>query len=480
MPDKISVFAAGIAVGFVLVVFGVLTISLALIPFTVALLILCCGLGIILGCFGATATVKFKGVVIAGSAAITIVLAMFVHERMVSEYVELEIGGDVREAKVEIFDGDLSILGAERRKAHRFIVMDEIRRDHIIVEIKPLGAAQPLEFNCIEKKEVNDHFGMGKIVQWRFDQAKSRILAGNPPLKIGELGSCRVANNETSTGRETAQSGLIGSAFAAEASTQQLLKDLESRSTFVRRSARDGLGKSGVTDLSVILNHWRANQDSYRVRLGVLVALSKMLSENKSLNKEISQQLSDGDIRGIVSDLSNTEPTIRVYASEFLFDLADPRAAPLIIDELSRANEKIAKDLVHALEGSYNFLPQSERDAVNVGLSEIQSTVTPKIQELSSGILEQKSVREQKFWVVVGSYANKNSAVAQADSINKEDPSKRAFVGKRKPDNKFYPVVFGDYVLRDEAVSLVESANKFTAVREHGSAPYLSEYADRR
>lgn len=477
--ERISIFSAGLLVGLVLTASGGLAISLGLLPFTVALLILCCGLGIILGSFGSKATVKYKGVVITGVAAISIALLWFVRDTMVSEYVELEIGGDIRAAKVEIFDGDLSILGAERRNAHRFIVLDEIRRDLISVEITPQGAKRALEFNCVDKNEIQNHFGKGGIVQWRFDQAKSIIFVGNPPKTIAEVGPCRGANNRTSTKREIVQVGLIGSALAGEASTQQLLKDLESRSTYIRRSARSGLGKSGIAGLSAILIHWRANPNSYRVRLGVLVALSKMLSDNKSLNKEISQQLSEDDIRRIVSDLSNSEPTIRVYASEFLFDLADPRAAPMIIDELSRANERIAKDLVHALKGSYNYLSQPERDAVNVGLGAIQSVVTPKIRGLSSGILEQKPVDEQKFWVIVGSYTDKNSAAAHADRINNEDPSERAFVGKRRPDNEFYPVIVGNYVLRDEAVSLVERAIKLKSVREYGSAPYLSEYADR-
>ncbi len=56
----------------------------------------------------------------------------------------------------------------------------------------------------------------------------------------------------------------------------------------------------------------------------------------------------------------------------------------------------------------------------------------------------------------------------------------KAFVGKRQPNNPYYPVIVGDYVLRPQADELVKSSLGLKSVLEYGSAPYLSSYKDRR
>ncbi len=74
-PPKLDfVFVAGILVGLTMTGFGFFLQSNDAIS---ARLIMVCGLGVVLGAFGATATIKYKAYVIGGAAAIALILGYF-------------------------------------------------------------------------------------------------------------------------------------------------------------------------------------------------------------------------------------------------------------------------------------------------------------------------------------------------------------------------------------------------------------------
>lgn len=79
------------------------------------------------------------------------------------------------------------------------------------------------------------------------------------------------------------------------------------------------------------------------------------------------------------------------------------------------------------------------------------------------------------YWVVVGSFVTLENAIEQAKKINAEAPEMKAFVGKRKPGNKYFPVIVGQFTNRENAEATLAKAQKLKAV----SKAYLSEYADR-
>ncbi|RJF89774.1 hypothetical protein D3874_24705 [Oleomonas cavernae] len=76
--DQKYIFWPALIIGLMLAAAGGISMSMSLIASTTSLLILCCGLGIILGAFGSTATIKHKGAVVTGVAAISIVLLLVV------------------------------------------------------------------------------------------------------------------------------------------------------------------------------------------------------------------------------------------------------------------------------------------------------------------------------------------------------------------------------------------------------------------
>jgi hypothetical protein len=83
---------------------------------------------------------------------------------------------------------------------------------------------------------------------------------------------------------------------------------------------------------------------------------------------------------------------------------------------------------------------------------------------------------EIRYWVIAGSFKDKSAAEALANSINKQDPSMKAFVGKRIPGNEFYPVIVGDFSTLEDARKLQDSASHLKGLDDQ---PYLSAFPDR-
>jgi hypothetical protein len=80
------------------------------------------------------------------------------------------------------------------------------------------------------------------------------------------------------------------------------------------------------------------------------------------------------------------------------------------------------------------------------------------------------------YWVVAGSYLSRDVAEQRARSINEEDPTMKAFVGKQRPGNKYFPVIVGEFTNREEAEKLLARALDLESVAK----AYLSPYADRK
>lgn len=83
---------------------------------------------------------------------------------------------------------------------------------------------------------------------------------------------------------------------------------------------------------------------------------------------------------------------------------------------------------------------------------------------------------QPRYWVIVASKPSISDAQAFANSVNSEDPSMQAFVGKQQPDNAFFPVIVGDFSEAQAAENLRQRALNLNTIKE----AYLSDYADRR
>ena len=86
---------------------------------------------------------------------------------------------------------------------------------------------------------------------------------------------------------------------------------------------------------------------------------------------------------------------------------------------------------------------------------------------------------EKNYWVIVGSHKDKQEATAQATLMNQSNPELQAFVGLRKPENPYYPVIVGGteaYKPLSQAKILMEQATASPVVPDNA---YLSDYKDR-
>ena len=141
------------------------------------------GLGIIFGAFGSTSTVKYKGFVVTGVAAIAIFLLVVVDNLIKDEFVLLDIMGDVEGAEVEVI-GHENYLGAARGRKHRFIVIaKEIPQELVTVSIV-FPPDREFLFECVHRDEIQKHLGSGQTIQWRFDRTNEELLSGNPPQRL--------------------------------------------------------------------------------------------------------------------------------------------------------------------------------------------------------------------------------------------------------------------------------------------------------
>ncbi|WP_158044629.1 hypothetical protein [Skermanella pratensis] len=382
-------FWAGVTVGLILTAGGAAAQGLSILGMTTAQLILCSGLGILFGAFGSTATIRYKGVVIAGVAATSIVLLWFVNSLVRKEFVIVRIDGDVKGAQVELIgDGDRSHYGVGLRNAYEFIVIGRgIQQDRLTLNIilppeETGGEPRERPFECIAKNEIEPYLGSEKTIQWRFDDTRGQLIADNGQRVIAEVGPCPNNRSPSSDIAMYRLPSLIGQAFAGSPDFQQYIDGLQSPSTIERRQSRKGLADSGPEIVPDVLRRLREQPGSYRTRLGVLVALTEMLRSRKDQRKEISRLLSDEDLRVLAKEAGHDDRTIRIYASEFLLDLGDPRIVPIAFGIIDQVSDDGKYNLILVIEGAVPDLSSAERADTMARLREVRQTVGPKTQAL--------------------------------------------------------------------------------------------------
>ncbi|HYD80903.1 MAG TPA: SPOR domain-containing protein [Paucimonas sp.] len=72
----------------------------------------------------------------------------------------------------------------------------------------------------------------------------------------------------------------------------------------------------------------------------------------------------------------------------------------------------------------------------------------------------------KKYWVIVGSFKDRDAAQRFADQVNAEDKTLNAWVGVTTPGNDYYPVIVGDYAYLSQAKDLRQRALATASVKE--------------
>ena len=92
-----------------------------------------------------------------------------------------------------------------------------------------------------------------------------------------------------------------------------------------------------------------------------------------------------------------------------------------------------------------------------------------------------KSADRRKYWVIVLSTKDEDFAKRTAIKINQVQPELNAFVGLRRPNNEFYPVIIGERSKREDADKLMTVGRELSQlIPELDGSPYLDAYKNRK
>lgn len=398
------VFRYGLATGFVLVLLGGMSMSLALTNAFLEILTACVGLSIILGAFGSTSRVTIPGqsIVLVGVAGVAVVLFLLIIDKMDDRYVRVKIGGDdVKNAQID-FVGDRSYFGSFQQSERTFdfiIFGKEIRRPVLALYIT-LPDKKEFPFTCIEQKNVKPYLASGKTIEWVFDKERGILLDAQGDKIIAVLGPCRKDINQH---RDDASSQIpppsslfhfISMALAQSDTAptmqdiQTLIEQLESDTSYTRRDARSRLAEKGIQVTEPLLSKLSEEHLTYRSRLGVIVALTEMTRANKQYRTEIIKRIKEEDLVRLLNSSTDEDRTIRIYASEFLYDLGDPRTIPLAFKRFPLALEDGRYNLLLIIKGAVPFAPNKQQNEVIEQVTKLKSEKTPKTNDLIDSIVD--------------------------------------------------------------------------------------------
>ena len=196
---------------------------------------------------------------------------------------------------------------------------------------------------------------------------------------------------------------LIGNPMASSAFAQEteapapfseeefasLLEDLASDNTDIRRDARDALANASVEDVPRLMAALREGLETYRTKLGIVVAVTEMLRYDKSKAGEFDARLTDEDLALLLDLAGDSDRTVRIYATEFLYDLDNPRVAQLAIGRAEDTEDVNARyNWLFVSQGGWKLLPDPEKERLQSSLENARDAAgaeNPKTQELIDG-----------------------------------------------------------------------------------------------
>ena len=506
-----AVFWAALVVGLILVGVGLWLWSVQRTP---AMLTLSAGLGIVLATLGAMAVVQYKlpifggmNTVVGGSAALTVglfALTYYSLDHPAQQFSDinltnLPLGSRLTIGARQLFHTKQSARIAGSDQYDVLVPVGLLSKSDLISgnieykmkddmcaqeRAKPGNLLAPctreIDFKCISPAPVKAALDQGvHELRWSLDQGTQYIIDEEGQRLDGQ--DCEHSRPADTSPVFGFIDTLIGSAWASpDMSVGELLKLLESDSTTQRRLSRDQLSNLGLDAIPAMMQALAPPDASYRTRLGVCVALTEYLRDHKEERKKISALLSEEDIGLLLDAASDPDRTIRIYASEFLYDLGDPRSVlPGLEQVLKTDNDNGKYNLLLVVKGSIADLSSDfQRAKAQALLDAIRPQVGDKTKVLVDQIAAIGTAQAvTRYWVIVGSFRDEKNAQAFADTISKQAPDlPKPFVGKTSPDNPFYPVIVGDYVPRQEAEKIRQQALNSKLITD----AYLSDYPDRR
>ncbi|WP_260955695.1 HEAT repeat domain-containing protein [Pseudomonas citri] len=400
-PDKpTSVFQYGLIVGFALILLGGIPMAINPFSWVVEVFIICTGLSIIFGAFGSRAKISVLGETgaLLGVAAIAVIVFMVLIDQVSERYVHVRIIGDVKAKQVKTVElaGDQPYAGGMLRGQDSwdfYIFGGQIKNSTLSLRIEPLGDAGEVYFECIDVKKVSPYLASGKTLTWNYNKKDDRLMdvaTKTIVAKVGCFEDGAFANRGQKKQIDTIS--LISSAFAADNSnppspTAELIRELNSDSQYVRQSARESLGSQRTTVINPLLQTLLAGDASYRSKLGALVALNKIGRNNRQDLLPAKAILSEENLAKILDIANDPEKTMRVYASEFLYLLADPRTIGIALQKMPAAASDGRYNYILIIQSSLREADEAQRSLVFEKLPSLKDDGSDKTNKLIDSVM---------------------------------------------------------------------------------------------
>lgn len=174
-----------------------------------------------------------------------------------------------------------------------------------------------------------------------------------------------------------------------------LIEQLDSDDKYLRRPARDKLASMGLYAVAPMMTKFTEVEASYRIRLGVLVALTTILRNDKDLAPQVSEKLTPEDLGHLAKEIDVNDRTMRQYATEFLFDLGDKRiVVPALRVAKDTKSDQSRYQAIYVIHGAYSSLDREPKAQAAASLQQLKRENTPDTNELIDGILSLASFNQ--------------------------------------------------------------------------------------
>jgi len=294
-------------------------------------------------------------------------------------------------------------MGAFNRstKAFHFVVLaNRIGRQSMTVTVRnPDEGVEQDEDIKVHLSCVLPFVHSDRLMEWRYreiDRVQPDGKAIRTPAlyrddrKIGEFGliAASPCNDAPAVAQpRTAWSSLLPT-MSAFAQTPEVLPkgditsaitDLTAIDTPTRRAARATLAKGSVEAVPAILDAMRKQPHNYQIQLGGSVAMTEMLRQNKADAGRIAAVFHGMDDRELLlKSAGHSDRTLRIYASEFLYDLGDADVSRKALELAAKTQDENARyNLLLVAQGGWDKLAAPQKAAAAGDLAKARATAGP-------------------------------------------------------------------------------------------------------
>jgi hypothetical protein len=266
-----------------------------------------------------------------------------------------------------------AVPGSRNGRDHfDFIVLDSEIAESTIELTLVRSDKTEVPFHCIPVDRIRSMLRSGRTLEWVLERDQSAVWIDRTSKVEANCGSSPL---RVSAARTEPEISFIGAAMAQDSvgDIPVLLSELESDDAALRHDARAGLASLGTLAIRPMMEFWKQDPGNYRRALGVSVALTEFLRDHKDQAASVSALLTPPDYDLLIAAAGHNDRTMRVYATEFLFDLGAPASVDPIVDAFATASQDGQFNSVFVLG---NVVPKLTAQQKSVLASEFAS-VTP-------------------------------------------------------------------------------------------------------